>query len=178
MKWRGCYNEGVRGTKWLRDLSQYKNNNIIFVWATKSTQLINSVLLKKYALQFFAIYHFKISCLENCNRSIVISKLNKSCGITYKVYLNTANHSICFTQMIKTTRLKYLDTRNLKERDILFDWIAIKKIFHRTWCVLLPRLHELLLIDGPKFTKCIWLNNKGGKMLLSRIIVSLSVFKD
>ena len=59
------------------------------------------------------------------------------------------------TQMIKTTRLKYLDTRNLKERDILFDWIAIKKIFHRTWCVLLPLLHELLLIDGPKFTKCI-----------------------
>ena len=51
--------------------------------------------------------------------------------------------------------MKVFDTRNLKERDILFDWIAIKKIFHRTWCVLLPLLHELLLIDGPKFTKCI-----------------------
>lgn len=51
--------------------------------------------------------------------------------------------------------MKLFDTRNLKERDILLDWIAIKKIFHRTWCVLLPLLHELLLIDGPKFTKCI-----------------------
>ena len=123
MKWRGCYNEEVRGTKWLRDLSQYKNNNIIFVWATKSTLLINSVLLKKYALQFFAIYHFKISCLENCNRSIVISKLNKSCGITYTVHLNSAKYYV----NDQNCQIKVFDTRNLKERDILFDWIAIKK---------------------------------------------------
>ena len=60
----------------------------------------------------------------------------------------------CYNRLINY-EMKVFDTRNLKGKDILFDWIAIKKIFHRTWCVLLPLLHELLLIDGPKFTKCI-----------------------